>query len=173
MIAIKLLAAGLLMMGGTAELRSFQNQQGGPAPQQNPQMDAQEQPQATPENAADDLPEEADNPATGEAETDSMRSDMRAPSGDVAWLVGRWCAHREFLFELSAGGQLTMPEGTARDYFLHPVVANNRTVLDLVAHMPAPPGSDYGFHELGRFFVARGESSFRTVRGRELPIERC
>ena len=159
MRAIKLAAVGLLMIGGTAVSRPWQDKRGEATTQPDPP--AGEQEQAPPDEAQADRGDAAGDRSTREAETDSADSDR------PAWLVGRWCVQGSYWVTIIDGQELMLPDGTRHGYNLRA----NRAYVTVAFLRPLRSGG-FTYEGMAIYDPERGEPSMRPGPG-EWPLVRC
>ena len=159
MRAIKLAAVGLLMIGGTAASRPWQDKPGEATTQQDPR--AGEQEQAPPDEAQANRGDAAGDRATREAETDSADGDR------PAWLVGRWCDRGSHWLTIVDGQELMLPNGTRHGYDLRA----NRAYVTVAFPVPLRDGG-FTYEGIAVYDSQRGEPSFSPGPG-EGPLRRC
>ena len=165
MIAMKLAAACVLIMGATAGRWLGSDQPGAAAPQAS-QTDAQE---AMPPPAADDVSvrrDGSDDPAPGGGDTDSVQVDSPVSQETPAWLLGRWCAGSNYRFTILEDDEVRLHDGTRHPLEMRHWGAERAIIVAVM------PGASWT-QELGTFNPAEGERTFRTPYLISDPLQRC
>lgn len=155
MIAIRIAAAGLLMMGGAA---SWSQPPDGAPP--DDQATAQAEAPAAEDTSADQPGADAGQ-ATREAETDSVRGDRTAVA-EPAWLIGRWCQQGQYYLTMREGHELAFVNGQTYPVLL---LRLGDGTVSLGLRLPPESPAEHFVRGLAiaMFHPAEGERSFRTL----------